>query len=236
MQTGDVFGNAVKDYQAGEKHARIAIFSDISDKGYIDVNYLFRDSENMPPLEIVALHHCKGSTLDIGAGAGSHSLVIQQNGLDVTAFEKSPGCCEVMKARGIRKVVNANIFDFYENKYDTLLMLMNGIGLSGDLSGYAKFLQHARKLLKKGGNIIFDTSDIIYMLDDPGSRIIDLENNRYYGTVHYWLTYKNKKSEPFPWLFLDEKTMGYIAVKSGYKVTLLAQGNHFDYLVKLTLQ
>jgi hypothetical protein len=235
MQTGDVFGNAVKDYLDGEKHARIAVFSDISDKGYIDVNYLFRDSENMPPLEIVALHNSKGKILDIGAGAGSHSLVLQQNGMDITAFEKSPGCCRAMESRGIQKIVNTDIFDYRGNKYDTLLMLMNGIGLCGDIFGYMHFLEHARKLLKKNGNIIFDSSDVVYMLDDPESGIIDVKNNKYYGIVKYWLTYKNIKSDPFPWLFLDEKTMREIAVQSGYKVTLLAHGNHFDYLAKLTL-
>ena len=80
----------------------------------------------MPNWEQKALEACYGEVLDIGAGAGSHALHLQNIGLDVTAMDISPGAIEIMQSRGVENIVHGSIWDFTNRKFDTLLLLMNG--------------------------------------------------------------------------------------------------------------
>ena len=123
------------------------------------VKIYFRSMEEMPELEWIALQQCRGKILDIGAGAGSHALALQQLGQSVTALEISPLASDVIKARGVKKVLCADVFRLAgRKKYDTLLLMMNGIGLTGTLSGLRDFLRTSRALLHPGGHLIFDSS------------------------------------------------------------------------------
>ncbi|WP_431212689.1 class I SAM-dependent methyltransferase [Puia sp. P3] len=129
------------------------------------VDVFFRDMEKMPELEWVALQQCRGRILDIGAGAGSHALALQKMGQDITALDISPQAVEIMKARGVKNVIEGDFFQLGGGKYDTLLMLMNGIGISGTTDGLRRFFASARGLLKPGGQLIFDSSDVAYLYD-----------------------------------------------------------------------
>src|SRR6201996_6090763 len=95
------------------------------------VKIYFRDMEAMPELEWIALQQCRGKILDIGAGAGSHALALQQLGQDITALDISPLLVKLMEQRGVKKVVRGDFFDMSGSgdTYDTLLLLMNGVGL-----------------------------------------------------------------------------------------------------------
>jgi SAM-dependent methyltransferase len=165
--------------------------------------------------------------LDIGAGAGSHALVLQQRGFDVTALEISALAADVMQARGVKKVVTADIFEYNDHKYDTLLLLMNGIGLTGTLSNLKTFLQHAKLLLNKGGQLLFDSSDIAYLyegnLPDTG---------KYYGELSYQYQYSRQTTDWFPWLYVDEKTLTTIAKEAGYMdMEVLLEDEYQQYMV-----
>ena len=70
----DIFGNALLDYQNGHYTEDIITFSSLDEKDVIPLPYLFRDFDTMPLLEQKALELCNGEILDIGCGAGSHSL------------------------------------------------------------------------------------------------------------------------------------------------------------------
>lgn len=74
----DIFGKAIADYQAGNYSEDIITYSSLEEEDTIPLPYLFRDYKKMPPVEQKALKLCKGSVLDIGCGAGSHSLYLQK--------------------------------------------------------------------------------------------------------------------------------------------------------------
>ena len=107
----------------------------------------FRSPEAMPDLEVMAIDLCKGKTLDIGAGAGSHALLLQDKGVDVTAIDISEGAVEVMKERGVNKASVQDVFEMKHEKFDTLLLLMNGIGLVQTIDGLKRFLQQSKACL-----------------------------------------------------------------------------------------
>src|SRR5690606_11445149 len=123
----DILGQAMLDYQKGNYSEDIKTFSSLEEEDIIPVPYLFREYKDMPLLEQKALELCKGTVLDIGCGAGSHSLYLQKKGLPVTALDHSRGAIETCRLRGITQVMEANILSIGQPRFDTLLMLMNGI-------------------------------------------------------------------------------------------------------------
>lgn len=232
----DVFGDAILDYQHGSYTEDIVTYSSLDEEDVIPLPYLFRDFKAMPILEQKALKLCKGKILDIGCGAGSHSLYLQKKEFDVTALDYSKGAIETCRLRGIENCIQSDIMDHKEGQFDTLLLLMNGIGLAGELKNLSAFFSQLKKLLKPNGQILLDSSDIIYMFeeDDDGGRWLPA-GEKYYGEVTFTMNYKNKKSEPFSWLYLDQNTLQRAANANHFNCEIVSLGEHFDYLARLTL-
>ena len=143
-------GRAIAEYHHTKKAEKLRVFSPMFEEDEIPVTTLFRNYEDMPEIERAALNMAKGRTLDVGAGAGCHSLVLQQRGLDVTAIDISPLSVETMKERGIHKAKRQDFFTL-EGKFDTILMLMNGIGIVGSLERMPVFFTQLDKILAPGG-------------------------------------------------------------------------------------
>ncbi|MBN2349334.1 MAG: methyltransferase domain-containing protein [Bacteroidales bacterium] len=231
----DPMGHAILDYYNGRRKSKIKVYSNLTSEEKISAAYLFRTINTLPPLETTALKSCRGKVLDIGAGSGCHSLILQNRGFDITALDNSQLSAEVMKKKGLKKVVLNDIFDYNIEKFDTLLLLMNGIGLTGTVIGLEKFLKHARSLLLPGGQIIFDSSDIDYLYTErDGSKWIDL-NAAYYGEMIYHMKYKNISGEKFNWLYIDFEMAKKIGAKNGFELKMLSKGIHFNYLARFTI-
>ncbi|MBO0329055.1 class I SAM-dependent methyltransferase [[Muricauda] lutisoli] len=233
----DVFGMALRDYQNGAYTEDIKTYSSLDEEDVIPIPYLFRTFDEMPKIEQKALQLANGKVLDVGAGAGGHALYLQKKGLEVTALDNSEGAITVCKQRGLKSTVLSNIMDYSGEKYDTLLLLMNGIGLAGKLNNLSHFLQHLASLLRPNGQILLDSSDIIYMFeqDEDGGYWIP-NNEAYYGEVAFTMEYKGKKSKPFNWVYIDFNTLQNACESNGFNCELVISGEHYDYLAKLTLK
>lgn len=232
----DPMGAAIQAYLRGEKKAKVVVESNLTEDDVIPVAYLFRGIDQMPELELLALEQCRGQVLDVGAGAGCHSLVLQERGLTVTALDISAGAVEAMKQRGVRQVWQGNILELSGHTFDTLLLLMNGIGIAGDLEGLEHFLEHAKQLLRPGGQLLLESSDILYMFEEEdGSVLLDL-NAGYYGEVIYNMRYKGQESGQFKWLFIDPAILQDYAETHGYTFEQLYEGEFGNYLARLVLK
>tara|TARA_R110002126_G_scaffold36161_4_gene110316 strand:+ start:223 stop:936 length:714 start_codon:yes stop_codon:yes gene_type:complete len=231
----DILGNALLDYQLGKYSEDITTYSSLDEEDTLPLPYMFRTFKDMPKLEQKALKICQGEILDIGCGAGSHSLYLQNKGLSVTSLDSSPGAIEVSKLRGLKNPINENLLNFEGKTYDTILILMNGVGLAGTLNGLEKFFAKLKSLLKTDGQILLDSSDIIYMFenDEDGGYWIP-EDVTYYGEISFSMEYKNKKSESFPWLYVDYNTLQRAANYSNLDCELVMEGEHYDFLARLT--
>ncbi len=230
----DIFGKAVLDYQLGNYTEDIITFSSLDEEDTIPIPYLFRDYKKMPLLEQKALQLCKGEILDIGCGAGSHSLYLQKKGLQVTALDYSKDAIEACNLRGIKNTIATDFYTYTAKKYDTLLMLMNGIGIAGKLSNIDSFFKHLKSLLKPNGQILLDSSDIIYMFEDESGEYWIPDNGNYYGEVTFSMEYKKEKTSEFNWLYLDYNTLQRAAISNNLTCELVSEGKHYDYLAKLT--
>ncbi|MEN8789013.1 MAG: class I SAM-dependent methyltransferase [Flavobacteriaceae bacterium] len=232
----DIFGQALMDYFQGKYEQDIITHISLDETDVLPLPYLFRSYDQMPVLEQLALRLSKGKVLDVGCGAGSHSLYLQDNGLEVTALDISPGAINVCRQRGIYNAVEGDIRSYNDSKFNTILLLMHGIGMAETLDNLEAFLLKMRSLLHRGGQILLDSSDIIYMFDqdDDGGYWIP-GNVAYYGEVQFITEYKGKKSKPFPWLYLDYQNLKTAAEKTNFAVELVRDGGHNDYLARLSI-
>ncbi len=230
---GDPVGAAILDYIKTRKPDDIIVSSDICEDDVIPVEVLFRNQIEMPDLELMALESCKGKVLDVGAGAGAHSKELIDRGLDVDSIEISDGAVEYMKSIGLnaRKI---NFFDLKNEKYDTILMMMNGIGIAGKLSNLENTLLHAKSLLQPGGKILCDSSDIKYLYEDEdGALWVDL-NSEYYGNFRFQMKFKKEKGPWFDWLYVDFDNLFNAAKNVGLKAKkIVDQDDH--YLAEITI-
>lgn len=229
----DPFEQAFWDYYLGDKDTAIKIISNKAEDEIVPAKYFFRDLNEMPEIEKIALELCQGEILDIGAGSGCHSVVLQSKGHNVHALEIRKGFADLLTKRGVKNVWQTDIFVFTDKKFDTLLMLMNGIGLVIDLDGLDRYLQHAKSLLNPGGQILLDSSDLLYLYkEEDGSIRINL-NESYYGEIEYKVEYKGVVGELFKWIYVDYLTLNDHADKNGFICELLYEDDHYNYLARL---
>jgi SAM-dependent methyltransferase len=231
----DLFGKAILDFQTNNPPEYIITETNISEADEMSVTYLFRSYEEMPKIEQKALRLSKGKVLDVGCGSGSHSLYLQKKGFDVTAIDISENAIKTCKLRGLIKAKVKNMLELENEKFDTILLLMNGTGIFGTLEKMPEFLQKLKSLLHPKGQILIDSSDIIYMFDEDEDGSYLIPANGYYGELTFTISYKNETELPFPWLYLDYNTLQNAANDNGLKCELILEGDHFDYLAKLTL-
>ena len=228
----DAYGKALLAYFNGDRKAKIKVESNIVDTEYWKVSEFFHSWNDMSEIERKALGLCKGRTLDVGAGSGSHSLWLKENGVDVSAIDISAGAVEVMLSRG----VNAQRQDFYAlsgEKFDTLLLLMNGAGIAQTMKNLPRFLEHCKSLLNDGGSILMDSSDLKFLYDDED--LAEMEEGQYYGEIDYWMSFRGEKDELFDWLFVDFNSLKLVCESCGLKAEKVYEDNHFQYLAKISL-
>ena len=233
----DPIGRAVLDYYHEIKGATILVRSDIAEDETLDPSYFFRPFQQMPVQEQEALKRCKGRILDIGAGAGAHSIWLQAQGFEVVSIDISPLSCETMRLRGLKNVICSDVYHLTEQKFDTILLLMNGAGVAQTLPGLPILLNHLKGLLNPEGRILADSSDLLYLFtDENGESWIDINSSAYYGEMEYQLSYQKVKGKKFPWLYVDPATFAENAEKCGFTVVDQMTGAHFDYLIELGLK
>ena len=225
-------GSAITDYYLTGKAAKLRVFSPMFEEDEIPVPTLFRSYDNMQEIERKALNLARGKTLDVGAGSGCHSIFLQQQGVDVTAIDISALSVDVMKKRGIRKVFEQDFF-MLKGRYDTILMLMNGIGIVETLQRMPEFFKVLDHILAPGGQLLCDSTDIRYVFEDENGDFDFPDTSKYYGELSYRMQYKNTISEPFNWLYIDIDTLKRLANQNGYSVEVLVEGEQFNYLAQI---
>lgn len=226
----DPLGAMLLDYLAGDARAAIEVSSEVVEIWNMTGSILFRSHEEMDELEQTALSLCRGKILDVGAGSGSHSLYLQGKKEDVDALDISPGAVEVMKRRGVQNVLHENLFSLQSRKYDTILMMMNGIGLCGTMKGYRRLLSQVKTLLKGGGQVIADSTDLFGLFGDD----FDFSLRSYSGEIDFVMRYRDITSDPFDWLYIDFSTLQTLAAAYGFFCEKLMEMEGGRYLVRIS--
>jgi SAM-dependent methyltransferase len=229
-------GRALLDFYNGETAAAVVTQGDDGKSEVVPSSVFFRGPADFSALEEAALDLCRGRVLDAGAGAGCHALGLQEQDFTVCAIDIAPEAVEVMRKRGVKDARCADIFHFRDGLFDTLLLMMNGIGVVGDLAGLDRFLVDAHELLAPGGQILLDSYDPTWAeeADDTRSRGAGGPADRYPGEMRFHLEYKGKKGPTLMWLFLDSGLLAERAMKAGWSCEVIWQEDEGHYLVRLT--
>ena len=232
----DPMGTAIAEYHRTGRAGTLRVFSSQFDEDEIPVEQLFRTLDEMPAIEQRALAMARGKVLDVGAGSGCHALALQEMGKVVTAIDISELSVEVMRRRGVEEAAAIERYDEqFGERDDTIVPLMNGSGIIGNIAGIERFFYRMKQLLRPGGCIYMDSSDLKYLFEEEdGSYLIDVAGD-YYGMVDFRMQYKQVKGEAFDWLYIDFDTLAYYAEQYGFCAELVCQGEHYDYLASLKM-
>ena len=227
----DPLGAMMLDYLNGRHDAYVEVESPTLEMWTMPGETMFRGFSEMDDMERSALQLCRGKILDVGAGAGCHSLYLQQNNMDVDALDISPGCIEVMAQRQVKNVLHQNLFSLTERKYSTVLMLMNGLGICGTLDGCNLFLQFIKTILAAGGQVIAESTDLGSLYEDLGTSDYSLDS--YYGETEFIMKYQSITSDPFNWIYVDFKTLETLAVFNGLRCEQVITDTGGKYLARI---
>lgn len=230
----DPIGSAIQDFTQGTHSPYLIVESDLCEDDEIAIQYLFRTSDQMPEIEKIALEKCTGKILDIGAAAGCHSRALLANQKDVLAIDISPGAIDYLAQNQI-PCMQIDFMQMKDFKFDTILLLMNGIGLAGNLQNLPAVMGHLKSLINPTGKIICDSTDISYLYaNEDGSHWQDINAN-YYGEMNFNLKYKDSESGWFPWLYIDQKKLSEFAIDCGFQIEIIHEGDNNHYLAELKI-
>ena len=229
------FGLALADYFNGNKETSFSICRDDGALSALPAGVFFRQSTDFD-IDRIALEHCRGRVLDIGAGTGLHSLHLQSRGFSVTAIDVSPEACDIMRKRGLSEVNCIDIFDFNAEPFDTLLILGRGIGMVEDIAGLERFLTDVHRLVMPNGQVLLNSADV-ECTDNPEDLAyheINRRAGRYTGEVRMYFEYRGLKGPMCGWLHVDPKTLAEHAAKAGWACEVIFREEDGNYLAKLT--
>jgi SAM-dependent methyltransferase len=230
------YGAALLAYFEGDTGAALTLRRDDGQEVSMPVGHFFREPYAFTPVEKAAIRHCTGRVLDVGAGTGLHSLVLQQKGLRVTAIDVSSQAVAIMTCRGVEDVHCADLFAYQGGPFDTALMMGHGIGTVETIAGLDRFLAHARGLLTEGGQVLLDSLDVRGTAD-PGNLAYQEANRRagrYVGEIRLQLEYQGEKGPYCGWLHVDATTLKGHAGEAGWKCDVVVEQGGGDYLARLT--
>lgn len=227
----DPLGAMMLDYYRGKRDVFVEVESATMEMWEMPGETMFRSYAEMDDLERQALALCRGRILDVGAGSGCHSLYLQRQGMDVDALDISPGCVQVMELQKVKNIVHRNLFSLTDRTYNTILMLMNGLGICGSLDGVNLFLQFVQTILEDGGQVLAEST----MLDVPDGGPVDFadEEDDYYGQTEFVMRYGDIVSESFDWIYLDFETLESLVTFNGLRCDLLSTDERGKYLVRI---
>lgn len=228
----DPLGKAILAYhRKPSKRMNVTVHSDMMEDDVIPVYYLFREYKDFPIVEKKAVDLAKGKILDVGAGAGAHTKYLLSKGADVSAIDVSEGAVEYLQSQDL-PAKQMDFFAISNEQYDTILMLMNGLGIGGNLSNLHTILSKAYELLSPGGCLLTDSTDVRYLYEETDGSIWMNLTSAYYGDFKFQMEFEGEKGEWFDWLYVDFETLKNIASSIGFDVELIIEEEN-QYLVKL---
>ena len=187
------------------------------------VSTYFGAFDEWPQHQREAISQARGRVVDIGCGAGRHSLYLQENGLDVLGIDRSPLAIEVCKERGLRNAEVSSITQLSPTigPFDTVLMLGNNFGLFANPQRARRLLRRLGRMTSQDARVIAETLDP-YNTDEPSHRVYRERNRRrgrMPGQIRMRIRYRHYRSSWFDYLFVSKDEMHEIVAGTGWMIS-----------------
>jgi len=222
-------GEALRDYLAGESAAAVTVHGEAGDADVIPAALFFRGPEEFSALDAAALELCRGRVLDVGAGAGCHALALQAQGLAVTAIDLVPEAVEVMRRRGVTDVRRTDLAGLEAPPFDTILLMMNGIGMAERVAGLRGFLEAIRRHTRPDGQLLLDSFD---PRTEAEAAVETAGLEGFPGELRFHLEYRGRRGPWYNWLFVDFGTLARQAAGAGWDGETVWQEEDGHYLAR----
>lgn len=230
------YAHALAAYHRGNHAAELLLRRDDGYEDRVPIAFFFREAESFGHVENFALDRCEGHVLDVGAGSGLHTLVLQERGSDVTALDLAPEAVEIMRDRGVKNAVIGDVMTHAGGAYDTLLMLGHGIGVVEDMAGLDRFLAHAAGITGTGGRVLVHSVDV-RDTEDPAHlsyHALNRDAGRYVGETRLQFEFEGEAGPWCGWLHVDPETLSEHADAAGWRTQIVVQPGGGEYLAELT--
>jgi SAM-dependent methyltransferase len=195
------------------------------DDGYIEAmpakGYL-SEYKDWNQIEQRAMEFAKGRILDVGCGAGRHSLYLQKKGFNVTGIDVSPLTVKICKLRGLKKVKHTSVekADFKPDTFDRIFMMGNNFGLLANFKKARWLLRKFHRITSKDAFIVAVTNDP-YKTDNRAHLAYhrrNRQNGRMSGQLKIRIRYKQYKGKWFEYLLASKQEVEEILKGTGWKI------------------
>lgn len=220
-------GRALLDHLEGDGEAAVTVHGEAGDADIIPAALFFREPAEFSALDAAALELCRGRILDVGAGAGCHALALQGRGLAVTAIDILPQAVEVMRRRGVADARCTDLERLRARPFDTLLLMMNGIGMAARVEAIPRFLGGLRRWARPGGQLLLDSFDPRTEAEAAAAV------SPYPGELAFQLEYRGERGPWYRWLFVDFETLARQAAGAGWTAEAIWREADGHYLARL---
>lgn len=199
------------------------------------VRIYFSKYEEWQVHEKEAIKFAKGKILDIGCGAGRHSLYLQEKGFDVLGIDKSPLAIKTCKERGLIKASVLSIEDIEQLKperFDTIIMLGNNFGLFGSFNKARILLEKFSNISSQNAIIIAETRDP-YKTDNPAHleyQDFNRKRGRMSGQIRIRIRFEKYVGEWFDYLMVSQKEMKNILEGTGWRIKEIIESKNSVYI------
>jgi len=233
----DAFGEIYMAYYLGKPSAHYTERDDGYKREIDNAHYYFRKYDEWEQYEKDAIKEAKGRVLDIGLGAGRHTLYLQEKGHKVVGIDTSPLALIVSRLQGVEDCRLMSLYDlnFPPSSFDTVLMLGQNLAL-GDTEGIRSYLSCLYEITSPDGIIIGEARDP-YITDNPEHLEFqrrNIERGLPAGLVKLRVGFKEGVSEWFSLFLMSEEELVEVIRPTGWKLTRMYPSTHGMYIAILT--
>lgn len=233
----DAFGLLLLDHLSGRTGDPVLERDDGYAGPALGAEWFFAGPDAWPEAERAVFEHVRGRVLDVGAGAGRHSLEAQERGLEVVAIDVSPGAIEVCRRRGVRDVrlLPLDAVDADLGVFDTVLMMCGNFGLAGSAGEVEAILRRLYALTSENGRIVLDSVDPYVDADDADIAYQDRNRarDRLPGQVTIRIRYGARATPWHDLLLVSATELEALAAGAGWRLVQVYEGELPDYYAVL---
>ena len=207
----DAFGQEIWAYYKGKEICEIVERDDGYFSAHQNPKVYFSEFKDWPFIEQKAMEYVKGRVLDVGCGAGRHSLYLQEKGFDVLGIDSSPLAVKVCELRGLKKVKVTSVqnINFKPNSFDTIIMMGGNFGLLGNIETARRLLKRFHRITSENAIMIAETRDP-YKTDNPSHleyQKLNRKRGRMSGQIRIRVRFEKTATKWFDWLMVSHEEM-----------------------------